>query len=81
MSNLSLRLFLLAELTLTDELSIRTRFNIKYIKRIHKMSLGHLYSFAGKYRTVNLSKGGFLFPSAQFISKVMDDFEDDILSK
>lgn len=73
--------FLLAELTLTDELSIRTRFNVKYIRRINKLSLGHLYSFAGKYRTVNLSKGGFLFPSAQFISAVMDDFEDDILSK
>lgn len=73
--------FLLAELTLTDELSIRTRFNIKYIKRIHKLSLGHLYSFAGKYRTVNMSKGGFLFPSAQFISKSMDVFDSETLSK
>jgi len=73
--------FLLAELTLTDELSVRTKFNIKYIKRIHKLSLGHLYSFAGKYRTVNMSKGGFLFPSAQFISQNMDNFENEILSK
>ena len=73
--------FLLAELTLTDELSVRTKFNIKYIKRIHKLALGHLYSFAGRYRTVNMSKGGFLFPSAQFIAKNMDAFEDEILSK
>ncbi|MBN2863117.1 MAG: Fic family protein [Bacteroidales bacterium] len=73
--------FLLAELTLTDELSVRTKFNIKYIKRLHKLALGHLYSFAGKYRTVNMSKGGFLFPSAKFISKNMDVFEDEILSK
>jgi cell filamentation protein len=73
--------FLLSELTLTDELSVRTKFNIKYIKRIHKLALGHLYSFAGKYRTVNISKGGFLFPSAQFIAKNMDAFEDEILSK
>ncbi len=73
--------FLLSELTLIDELSVRTKFNIKYIKRIHKLALGHLYSFAGKYRTVNISKGGFLFPSAQFISKNMDAFEDEILSK
>lgn len=71
--------FLLAELTLTDELSVRTKFNIKYIKRIHKLSLGHLYSFAGKYRTVNLSKGGFLFPAAQFITQSMDNFENEIL--
>jgi cell filamentation protein len=73
--------FLLAELTLTDELSRSTKFNIKYINRIHKLALSHLYSFAGKYRTVNMSKGGFLFPAAQFISKNMKTFDAEILSK
>jgi cell filamentation protein len=67
--------FLIAELSLTEELISRTKFNIKYIKRIHKSSLGHLYSFAGKFRTVNMSKGGFLFPAAKFISQNMDNFE------
>jgi cell filamentation protein len=71
--------FLLAELSLTEELTSRTKFNIKYIKRIHKLSLGHLYSFAGKFRTVNMSKGGFLFPAAKFISQNMDNFEKEIL--
>jgi len=71
--------FLLAELSLTEELNKWTRFNVKYIKRIHKLSLGHLYSFAGRYRTVNISKGGFLFPSAKFISQSMDTFENEIL--
>lgn len=71
--------FLLAELSLTEELNKRTKFNVKYIKRIHKLSLGHLYSFAGRYRTVNISKGGFLFPSAKFISQSMDTFENEIL--
>jgi cell filamentation protein len=70
---------LLAELSLTEELNKRTEFNVKYIKRIHKLSLGHLYSFAGRYRTVNISKGGFLFPSAKFISQSMDTFENEIL--
>jgi cell filamentation protein len=73
--------FLLAELSLTEELTSRTKFNIKYIKRIHKLSLGHLYSFAGKFRTVNMSKGGFLFPAAKFISQNMDNFEKEILLK
>jgi cell filamentation protein len=73
--------FLLAELSLTEELTSRTKFNIKYIKRIHKLSLGHLYSFAGKFRTVNMSKGGFLFPVAKFISQNMDNFEKEILLK
>ena len=76
----NLKVFLLAELTLTDELSNRTKFNSKYIRRIHKLALGHLYSFAGRYRTVNLSKGGFLFPSAQFIPNSMEVFEKEILS-
>ena len=71
--------FLLAELSLTEELTSRTIFNIKYIKRMHKLSLGHLYSFAGKFRTVNMSKGGFLFPAAKFISQNMDNFEKEIL--
>jgi cell filamentation protein len=72
--------FLLAELTLTEKLSVRTKFNIRYIKWIHKLSLGHLYSFAGKYRTVNMSKGGFLFPAAQFISRSIETFENEVLS-
>lgn len=71
--------FLLAELSLTEELTILTKFNVKYIKRIHKLSMGHLYSFAGKFRTVNMSKGGFLFPAAKFISQNMDNFEKEIL--
>ena len=73
--------FLLSELTLTEKLTRRTKFNIKYINGIHKLALSHLYSFAGKYRTVNMSKGGFLFPAAEFIPKTMKTFEDEILSK
>ena len=72
--------FLLAELTFTEKLSVRTKFSIRFIKGIHKLSLGHLYSFAGKYRTVNMSKGGFLFPAAQFISRSMETFEKEVLS-
>jgi cell filamentation protein len=73
--------FLLSELTLTDELTSRTKFNVKYIKRIHKLSLGHMYSFAGKFRSVNMSKGGFLFPSAKFIFQNMDNLEKEVLLK
>jgi cell filamentation protein len=73
--------FLMAELTLTRELTIRTKFTVKYIKRIHQLALSHLYTFAGKYRTVNMSKGGFLFPSARFISSNMTLLEVELLSK
>lgn len=73
--------FLTAEIMLTEQLTNQTRFTGKYIKEIHKLALGHLYAFAGKYRTVNMSKGGFLFPTARFIPESMQLFESEILSK
>ncbi|MFZ1677383.1 MAG: Fic family protein [Saprospiraceae bacterium] len=73
--------FLQAEIMLTEDLTARTRFNTKYILKIHKLALGHLYSFAGKLRDVNLSKGNFPFASAQYLSQTMQYFEDDILFK
>ena len=72
--------FLTAEIMLTEQLTNQTQFDCKYIKNIHKLALGKLYSFAGKYRTVNMSKGGFLFPTARFIPESMQLFETEILS-
>ena len=70
--------FLMAEIMLTEQLTTITRFDCRYIRHIHKLALGDLYSFAGKYRTVNMSKGGFLFPSALFIPQSMQTFEEEI---
>ena len=73
--------FLKAEIQLSESLSSRTKFNISYILKSHKLSLGHLYSFAGKYRDVNISKGGFAFPASRFLPQTMEDLETQILSK
>ncbi len=73
--------FLKAEIMLTEKLSSRTKFDVSYILKIHKLSLGHLYSFAGKCRDVNLSKGGFPFAAAKFLHETMNTFNEDILSK
>ena len=73
--------FLKAEIQLTENLTARTKFNVLYILKMHKFSLGHLYSFAGKYRDVNISKGGFAFPASRFLPQTMQEFEDLILSK
>lgn len=73
--------FLTAEIMFTEQLASTTRFNCKYIRNIHWQALQHLYAFAGKYRTVNMSKGGFLFPTARFIPESMQHLETDILSK
>lgn len=60
--------FLKAEIMLSEKLTSKTKFNLKYILQIHKLSLGHLYGFAGKLREVNISKGGFPI----HFEKVMD---------
>lgn len=73
--------FLMAEIILTEQLTCKTKFTCKYIRQIHKLALGELYSFAGKFRTVNMSKGGFLFPAARFIPQSMQSFEEEILSR
>ncbi len=73
--------FLKAEIMLTETLSTKTKFKIQYILKIHKLSLGHLYSFAGKFRDVNLSKGGFPFAAARFLPETMRTFDEDILSR
>jgi cell filamentation protein len=73
--------FVDAELIFTESLTKRTKFNIKYINNIHKTALRHLYTFAGKYRDVNLSKGGFPFPAARFLHESMLMFDRDILAK
>ena len=61
--------FLKAEIQQTESLTPRTKFNVSYTLRIHKLAPGHLYSFAGKYRDVNISKGGFAFSAARFYRK------------
>ena len=73
--------FLKAEILLTESLTTRTKFNVSYILKMHKLSLGHLYFFAGKYRDVNLSKSGFAFPAARFLTETMIGFENEILLK
>lgn len=72
--------FARSELILTGELTSRTKFDLTYLKRIHRLALTDVYDFAGKWRTVNLSKGGFHFASAQFLNQTMSAFEQEFLS-
>lgn len=71
--------FLMAEILFTERLTSDTRFTVKYIQDIHYTALHRLYSFAGKFRTVNMSKGGFVFPAARFIPESMSTFEKEFL--
>lgn len=59
--------FLRAEIKYETQLAFIDRFDWKLISEIHKTALGHLYEFADNLRSVNISKGGFLFPAAQHL--------------
>jgi len=50
-------------------------FSLDLIFAIHKYFLGPLYSWAGKTRTVQMSKGGVLFCKAAHIKTTLEDFE------
>ena len=41
----------------------------------HRRRLGNVYDWAGLLRTVNLSKGGFMFANAQLIPRLLEAFE------
>lgn len=71
--------FYKAEVIFTETLTNNTVFTADYKRKIHKVALEDIYSFAGKYRKVNLSKNGFLFPGAQFIDQSMEYLEKKIL--
>lgn len=51
------------------------KFDVKLLFQIHKYSLSPLYTWAGKVRTVELSKGGTLFCTSLHIKRNLDDFE------
>lgn len=73
--------FLMAEILFTEKLTPKTKFSVKYICDIHRTALKELYSFAGHFRSVNISKGGFVFPAGRFIPDSMRIFEEEILSQ
>lgn len=57
------------------------KFNLNDIHFINKLFLGNLYDWAGNIRTVNLSKGDFIFATAFALIRLLPDFENNILAE
>lgn len=69
---------------LEEILSVYTldhRFKAADVCRIHKIWLGGIYQWAGRYRQVNLTKGAFPFAASGRIPDLMDDFEKGTLGR
>lgn len=56
-------------------------FTAADICEFHKVWLGDIYTWAGKYRQVNVSKDGFAFAAARYIPKLMQELEKGVLRK
>ena len=69
---------------LKEILSVYTldhRFKAADICRMHKLWLGGIYQWAGRYRQVNLSKGSFPFAAAVRIPDLMDTLQKKTLRR
>lgn len=64
--------YALFESSLLDSIEVGT---VKGLKQIHAYLFGGLYEFAGKIRTVNISKGGFKFATAEFLPQTLENIE------
>lgn len=74
----------LALLHTTDEMLDRFdqdhRFTEADICSMHRTWLENIYLWAGSYRQVMMSKGGFPFAAPAYVPKLMENFEKDILA-
>jgi len=59
---------------------IRGKFDFNHLKRIHKFLFGDIYSWAGKVRLVNISKGN-QFCKVEFIEQQMDEIFEKLKSE
>jgi cell filamentation protein len=57
------------------------RFTAQDICALHRLWLAPIYSWAGDYRSVDISKGGFRFAHAPLITGLMNDLEKDALHR
>jgi len=70
-----------AEVVAVETLETDFQFTKAYIYQLHFGWLGDLYEWAGRPRTVSISKGGILFCPAENIDGEMDRFEREVLAK
>src|ERR1700681_2765037 len=52
---------------------VQCRFDTVCLRAIHRHIFQDVYSWAGQFRTVNISKGGHLFGVAAFVEPALDD--------
>lgn len=57
------------------------RFTVWDIRDMHRVWMGDIYPWAGEFRSVNISKGNFMFAAAARVPALMLDFERNVLAR
>ena len=65
--------------TLLSEVRVDTPLSCDLIRYIHQRIFGDLYAWAGRWRTVNISKPGVTWPPPLFLDDNMRQFERETL--
>jgi len=64
---------------LFEEVRSDTLMTTDLIRYVHSVIFGGLYEWAGRWRTVHISKPGVSWPPPDFLSQAMQEFEKDVL--
>lgn len=67
--------------TLLGEVRTDTPLTCELVQHIHRRIFADLFAWAGRWRTVQISKANVVWPAAQFLDQSMRDFELMVLSK
>ncbi|OGC62994.1 hypothetical protein A2264_01860 [candidate division WWE3 bacterium RIFOXYA2_FULL_46_9] len=66
---------------LLGEVRTDTALSCGLLQRIHELIFGDLYEWAGRWRTVCISKPGIMWPPPEFLEKGMQEFEETVLRR
>ena len=66
---------------LLREVRIHTPITSDLLRRVHARIFGELYEWAGRWRTVWISKPGITWPAPDFLDANMTAFDRDVLQK
>lgn len=66
---------------LFGEVRSTTPITTELIRYAHGIVFGNLYEWAGRWRTVTISKPGVTWPPPDYLEPAMQEFEGDVLKK
>jgi cell filamentation protein len=73
--------FITAQEDFLHQFSAETPLTVELIRQMHALWLGSIYIWAGSYRTVEMAKGGFVWPPARLVAQNMEAFQKRTLQR